>query len=139
MQTTLKIDHHKDDIVEVITKPKYNPTIPKFKRIGFPMTHTTTDILDLLGEKYYSNPSVTWFLWKLVKNTNTTSNIAILRNNTLTPAEIRRVVAAYSTLNQDNIIIRIKREHYIINPRIFLPKNETYNEVLEHWLSLGGK
>lgn len=139
MKTTLTVTHHKDEVVEVNTKPKYNPKLPYYKRIGFPMEHASTDILDLLGEKYYNNSPVTWLLWKLVKLCDTKTNISVLRGFDMTSAEKQRVSAAYSTLFQDNIIIRTKREHYIINPRIFLPKNETYNEVLEHWLSLGGK
>ena len=136
MRTTLTVNHHKDEEVVVNRKAKYNPKIPYFKRLGM---DTSLDILELLGEKYYSNPSVNWFLWKLVKLMNTQNNTVTLLNSTLTSSEVRRVVAAYSVLNQDNIVIRTKREHYLINPKIFLPHNNSFDEVLEHWLSLGGK
>lgn len=139
MKTTLTVTYHKDELLEVSTKSKYNPKIPYHKRIGFPMEHTETDILDLLGNKYFNNAPVTWLLWKLVKLCDTKTNISVLRGNTLTSAEKQRLVAAYSILNQDNIIIRTKREHYLINPKVFLPHNNSFDEVLEHWLSLGGK
>ena len=136
METKFIVHHNKDEEVVVNKKAKYNPKIPYFKRLGM---DTSLDILELLGEKYYSNPSVNWFLWKLVKLMNTQNNTVTLLNSTLTSSEVRRVVAAYSILNQDNIIIRTKREHYLINPKIFLPHNNSFDEVLEHWLSLGGK
>jgi hypothetical protein len=136
MRTTLTIHHHNDEEVVVNRKAKYNPKIPRFKRLGMDLS---TDILDLLAEKYYSNPSVNWFLWKLIKLINTRTNTTILLNSSLTSSEVRRVVAAYKVLEQDNIVIRTKREHYIINPMVFLPNNETFDEVLEHWLSIGGK
>ena len=136
MKTNFTVHHNKDEEVVVNKKAKYNPKIPYFKRLGM---DTSLDILELLGEKYYSNPSVNWFLWKLVKLMNTQNNTVTLLNSTLTSSEVRRVVAAYSILNQDNIVIRTKREHYLINPKIFLPHNDSFDEVLEHWLSLGGK
>ena len=136
MKTNFTVHHNKDEEVVVNKKAKYNPKIPYFKRLGM---DTSLDILELLGEKYYSNPSVNWFLWKLVKLMNTQNNTVTLLNSTLTSSEVRRVVAAYSILNQDNIVIRTKREHYLINPKIFLPHNDSFDQVLEHWISLGGK
>ena len=136
MRTTLTVHHHKDEEVVVNRKAKYNPKIPRFKRLGMDIS---LDILELLAEKYYSNPSVNWFLWKLIKLIDTRTNTVTLLNSNLTSSEVRRVVAAYKVLEQDNIVIRIKREHYIINPMVFLPQNETFDQVLEHWLSIGGK
>lgn len=136
MKTNFTVHHNKDEEVVVNKKAKYNPKIPYFKRLGM---DTSLDILELLTEKYYSNPSVNWFLWKLVKLMDTRTNTVTLLNSNLTSSEVRRVAAAYSVLNQDNIIIRTKREHYLINPKIFLPHNNSFDEVLEHWLSLGGK
>lgn len=139
MTTLIQVHHDSTQELFVTSKPKYNPKIPYYKRIGFPMTNKDTDILDLLGEKYYNNSPVTWLLWKLVKLCDTKTNISVLYNKELSSTEKQRVSAAYSTLFQDNIIIRTKREHYLINPKIFLPQNETFDQVLEHWLSLGGK
>lgn len=103
------------------------------------MNNTESDILDLLGEKYFNNASVTWLLWKLVKLCNTQTNISVLRNSDLSTTEKRRILSAYPILFKDNIIIRTKREHYLINPKVFLPTNNTYELVLEHWTLLGGK
>lgn len=139
MKTTLTVTHHKDEVLEVSAKSKYNSKIPYYKRIGFPMEHTETDILDLLGNKYFNNAPVTWLLWKLVKLCDTKTNISRIHGSTLTSAEKQRLVAAYPILNQDNIIIRTKREHYLINPKIFLPHNDSFDQVLEHWTLLGGK
>lgn len=136
METKFTVHHDKDEEVVVNKKAKYSSNIPYFKRLGM---DTSADILDLLAEKYYSNPSVNWFLWKLIKLINTRTNVSVLLNSKLTSSEVRRVVAAYKVLEQDNIVIRIKREHYLINPKIFLPHNNSFDEVLEHWLSLGGK
>jgi hypothetical protein len=139
MSTIIQVHHESDQELFVSNKPKYNPKIPYFKRIGFPMTNQSTDILELIGEKYFNNASATWLLWKLVRLCDTKTNMVILCNKELSTTERQRVSAAYSLLNQDNIVIRTKREHYLINPKIFLPKNDSFDEVLEHWLSLGGK
>lgn len=139
MTTHIQLHHDPSHDVLISSKPKYNSNIPYFKRIGIPMNNTESDILDLLGEKYFNNASVTWLLWKLVKLCNTQTNISVLRNSELSTTEKQRISAAYPTLFKDNIIIRTKREHYLINPKVFLPTNSTYELVLEHWTSLGGK
>lgn len=139
MTTHIQLHHDPSHDVPISSKPKYNSNIPYFKRIGIPMNNTESDILDLLGEKYFNNASVTWLLWKLVKLCNTQTNISVLRNSELSTTEKQRIAAAYPTLFKDNIIIRTKREHYLINPKVFLPTNNTYELVLEHWTLLGGK
>lgn len=139
MTTHIQLHHDPSHDVLISSKPKYNSNIPYFKRIGIPMNNTESDILDLLGEKYFNNASVTWLLWKLVKLCNTQTNISVLRNSDLSTTEKQRISAAYPTLFKDNIIIRTKREHYLINPKVFLPTNTTYELVLEHWTLLGGK
>jgi len=42
---------------------------------------------------------------------------------------------AYKELQKKDLIKRVKRQHYLINPKVIIPI-KTYNEVLEHWHSI---
>lgn len=47
-----------------------------------------------------------------------------------------RMLTTYKELHDAQLIVRVKRGKYLINPRIYLPDNGSFDRVYKHWLSL---
>ncbi len=55
------------------------------------------------------------------------SNHIYIDNHNLSATEKRYLSIAYKKLREKNIIVRIRRQHYIINPRMVIP-HDTWKE-----------
>lgn len=133
---------HAGERLTTTTESLYSSKIPFFMRLGRGggmLTQDTPDILDLLGTKYFNDPSATWLLWRLIKSRDTNTNICVVRGSDLTVAEKARLLKGYKTLFDDNVILRLKREYYLINPNLVLPTNATFESILDSWIAQGGK
>ena len=75
-----------------------------------------------------------WFFWRLNRTRNENTNIA-----ELTPADVaekQKVTRAYRELNKLNLVIRKRRQHYLCNPDVFIPRPGKYQEVYIEWNKL---
>lgn len=70
------------------------------------------------------------FFWKLARNMDPKNNIAQYIAKDIN--ESKWITKAYKVLSQKNLVKRIKRQHYMINPTAIIPAL-TYDTVLEHW------
>lgn len=75
-----------------------------------------------------------WLLWKLIKVRKKDSNIAVFRAKG--SVESQKVSKAYNGLNLLNLVQRIKRQHYLINPNAFLPYHKEYARIVLMWNDL---
>ena len=72
-----------------------------------------------------------WFFWKLNNIRNEDTNIAVLIPKDET--EKKKVLRAYKELHALNIVIRIKRAHYLVNPEVMGPWGGKEKEVQKMW------
>lgn len=100
------------------------------------LCHNVKDSRDLFISL---SPSATWLIWTLDKLRDKNTNIARLQPKTLTEAEKAKYARAKSELENLNVMIPVKSTYFLINPTVFLPDNSTFETVLNHWISLGGK
>lgn len=129
---------------ELITKTvkQFNPEIPYFGRYvvnpsnSAELCHNVKDSRDLFISL---SPSATWLIWTLDKLRDKNTNIARLQPKTLTEAEKAKYARAKSELEKLNVILPVKSTYFLVNPTVFLPDNSTFEAVLHHWISLGGK
>lgn len=79
-----------------------------------------------------------WFFWEMdIAKDMETNEVMFSRSNC--PAENRATYPAImKNLIDKNMIVRIKQNHYLINPNVTMPKFESYSKVLAKWNSLGG-
>lgn len=63
-----------------------------------------------------------------------TSSKSIIKQSNLSQAEKQKFKIGYKRLHEKNVLKRIKREHYILNPNFFIPY--FYNDELLEWNSL---
>lgn len=72
-----------------------------------------------------------------------------LKDPTTNEVEFSRALCASETVNYykqlvagliaKNMIIRIKQNHYLMTPNVFIPPDEYFHAILSKWYSLGGK
>ena len=137
---TMRITSDQELITKVVQK--YNPDIPNFGRYGVKSNfraEVCTDVKDSRDIFMSLSTSATWLIWTLDKLRDKDTNIARLQPKNLTDAEKAKYARAKIELENLNVILTVKSTYFLINPTVFLPDNKTFEDVLKHWLSLGGK
>ena len=118
-------------------KEEYEPT-PPFDRIG---ANTDNGYIkgfnNLCGVMEDMSSAAGWLFWRLTKLRNQKDNISILKaKNNL---EAKKIAKGYKELAEAKIIIRVKRQHYLFNPRVWFPSIGEFNNVCNDWRQINGK
>jgi hypothetical protein len=72
-----------------------------------------------------------WLLWELVEKRNSTTNIAVFKASS--QLESKNITIAYKELFSAELVCRVQRQRYLLNPMAFIPKPNHYKDVLEYW------
>ena len=75
-----------------------------------------------------------WVWWELVKNRNRYTNE--VSYTAKTRVEINRLSVAYKELSRLDLVHRIRKQHYLINPLALLPEHKQFQVVYEKWQAL---
>ena len=134
--TVLKIETNlpnMDEDLILTRKYKQAEIVPAYSCIGGNMNYRTREesYPNLFGVLKELSKNSTWFLWSLIERRNTETNIAVFK--AADPKESRKVTTAYKELTKLDIIKRVKRQHYLINPKVMLPIKGNYMAVRTHW------
>jgi hypothetical protein len=125
-----------DDVVTVTKERKRKNNVPAYDCFGGNMDYSTK----VKGyPKLYKviqgmSKQTAWLWWELVARRNRNTNISIYRAES--PADKRRLTTAYKTLHELDLIKRVRRQHYMINPAAYLPAFDKFNTLQETWRSL---
>lgn len=137
----LDLDSSKE--YDVSFKPKYSVQLPPFQAIGRSGINNMTQDEGMEMNKILfnlsSNQNATWLFWLLDLNRDIKTNIAVIEPSTLSEAEIGKLKRGYKSLEELNIVRRVKNKHYLVNPKAIIPLTKHYPEVVAHWLQLTGK
>ena len=82
--------------------------------------------------------SAHWLYWSLMQVRNPKTNIGFLRNQMLTDVERKKLARAYKELEEYNLLVRVKQETYLFNPKATLPMEGNYVEVWNRWFDIRG-
>jgi hypothetical protein len=142
----LTISEGKDILITAVP----NKLLPRYYKVGngiknrFMGEHKPMDAIELLTEM---TPQELWTI-RIIKNNllllevpdengvvrRRASCKAVVVASELTESEKRKFQTGFSRLRDKNIVKRIKRQHYILNPNFFIP--HFYNEELLYYQSL---
>lgn len=95
------------------------------------------DFLDVIKE-LTSDPAP-YLLSTLIQLKDSITNIAQYDTSGLTAVEKNRISRGYKTLREKNLVVRIKRGSYLINPRLSPPYAEYLHKVVLHWIQVTGQ
>ena len=73
--------------------------------------------------------------WESVELMYTSTNIRVIRGRHLTPSQKSALVKGYKELNKVDLMKRVKREYYMLNPKV-LYSFEHFEQCWEVWEAL---
>ena len=82
--------------------------------------------------------SESWFFWTMDKAKDIETNEVMFSRACCPESKLNYFTKVIKSLVDKNMILRIKQNHYLINPNVTMPKFESYSKVLDKWNSLGG-
>ena len=135
---SLDLDSSKD--YDVSFKPKYSIQLPPFQARGRAgvnnMTQDQGMEINRILFNLSSNQNATWLFWLLDLNRDIKTNIAVIEPSALSEAEIGKLKRGYKSLEELNIVKRVKNKHYLVNPKAVIPLAKYYSDVVDHWFQL---
>jgi len=93
--------------------------------------YSTKGYVDFANVMRNLSKSATWLWWGLVEKRNNLTNECIFKSKN--GIEAKKVSKGYKELRKANLIIRVRRQHYLINPYVYLVDSSTYMEVKNRW------
>lgn len=139
---SLQVDSSKEYNVSLTAK-KEGSSLPTFNMLGRGGINYDTGVRSMdMTEVLFNlshNTNATWLIWLLVKQRDYKTNIARLEPKDFTDAEVGRIKRGRKALEELNLIVRYKNNHYLINPLAFLPAKENYMGVCTQWLQITGQ
>ena len=133
MGTTILADLQDGQQVTVETKPVKKNNLPPFDGFGGNMRFKTkvSPYPNLITTMKELSKNAAWMWWSLLEKRNHLTNEC--RFKAKDPAEARKITMAYKELKKHQLVIRLKRQHYIMNPRAYLPDFSKFEEVDFKW------
>jgi hypothetical protein len=129
-------DVQDDESVTITTAKKRKENLPPYDCIGGNMAYPTKVVgfQDLYSIIQGMSKQTAWLWWELVKTRNRHSNeckyVAESR------VDKRRLTIAYKELRKLDLVCRIRKQHYIINPLAYLPEQGQFQAVSSKWEAL---
>ena len=122
-----------DEELIINTVKKRKEVLPAYSCIGGNMDYTTRiegypELFTVLRDL---SKKGTWLFWTLIMNRNSNNNIAIFKAETV--AEAATVARAYKELYALNLVIRLKRQHYLVNPYVMFPMMNHMSPTVLQW------
>ena len=118
--------------IKVINKPNYlmigNGTMNKHKIFG----------IDLLRELANSSKAAQYLLLAIKDGINFDNNYnPVVRVLGKTSTEKQYIIIGYKELLDRNLVVRVKKSHYMVNPNALIPPD--YQSAIELWDSITSK
>ena len=122
----------KDELIEIQRRKKPKDPYVPYIRIGkeFIRTNkgkgeTVEHVMENLSKGGY------WLFFRLSRIRDEKTNIVVMTPKDATEAQ--KISRAYKELASHGLVYRLRREHYLLNPDIFLPAPGEYYNVLTEW------
>ena len=122
-----------DEDFHLTVHKRYKHDLPSFGMIGNTERRTKVTSLDMPSILKDRSKNATWFFWTLVQNRNNHNVANFIPKD---KAQANLVSKAFKELHSMDIIKRIKRGEYLINPKAYLPPAVHFEEVNNQWIAL---
>ena len=135
--TKIIVDMAMGEEALISTQRKRNYKIPPFQCIGASgMSKFKIKGLDLPPiVKNLSKPA-NHFFWQAVEDKSSETNEVVIRGKSLSKSQKNQLSRVYAELHKANLIKRVKREHYMVNPKAALPNFNNFESCWTQWENL---
>jgi len=125
-----------EDVVTVTKQKRKRNNVPAYDCFGGNMDYSTKikGYPDLYKTIQQMSKQTAWLWWELVKRRNRQTNES--KYTAVSATDKRRLTIAYKELHKLNLVKRIQRQHYMINPKAYLPNFDKMEILLEKWSNL---
>jgi len=114
--------------------PKKNQPIPPYFNMGRPGTSRhNIDGFDVYNIFSTLTGNSSRFFWVLAGIRDYETNLCRTSKQHMTPTEKRRIPRAYAELSQKQLVVRVSRETYLINPKVILPAFASFEKIWDKW------
>jgi len=124
-----KVKVTSNDVIKIDVYKKFRSKYRPYWYIGKEYGRDM-DILDLIRSL---NDSEYWMLKLLIDRMTSKKHIGVIRGKTLTKTEKQRVYRGYKGLREKDLVRRIKREYYMVNPIKIGAHPEYRDDLLEDY------
>lgn len=139
METTITADLEHGEELAITKRSRKGYAVPAFDCFGG-NTYMKTRV-PAFKDLYivFRNLSKTahWMWWDLIQNRNPATNEVVFEATD--NLEAKKVAKAYKELRDSDLVRRIRRQHYLINPKAVLPVFENFRMVTDKWDNLKNK
>jgi hypothetical protein len=128
-----------DDEEVIISKRKRGSQVPAYDCIGGNMEYQTgiPGFKDLYLIIQGMSKQTAWIWWEFVKTRDRCTNEVVYVATTL--VERNRLTLAYKELSRLDLVQRIRKQHYLINPLAIFPEHREFKLVSQKWSDLKRK
>ena len=130
LQTEVRINIPEDKVLSLSTSRKSKWVFP-FTPIGtISMKNPNTlDALDIICR--FNTGQL--FLLKLIKENISKTNEVTISKAKLSLTDQRKITSAMQSFIKMHLAVRLKREHYLVNPYFLIPYVDYHQVVLDAW------
>jgi len=122
-----------DEVLEIHQHKKPKNIVPPFRAYGtHGMTYQNIEGLDVAPIVKDLSKAANHLFWETVERMNTLTNVRIIRGASLSPSEKVKLSKAFTELKSVDLMKRVKREHYMINPKAVI-SFKGYEQAQENW------
>lgn len=121
--------------VTISERKKYRHNI-KFVALGIMMIDDKNKEIEISRIMQELGFNANWLLWCLIEKRNYNTNVSMFSANELGNDLKKRLVRGHKELSEKNLVIRIKKATYMLNPDVVIPNFNNYAECKNTWLEL---
>jgi hypothetical protein len=124
-----------DDNVEIFVRKKQFTDLPPYDCIGGNMVYKTKKLgfQNLYDVLQGQSKQALWVWHEFLKRRDRSTNIAVYKP--ITSSDQQRLIIAYKSLAKADLVLRTRRQHYLLNPLAVLPEKEYFQQVSDLWLA----
>ena len=132
--TTVSFNIKRNEEVVLRVSSKKHSKLPPYLalgRVGMSRSgETGVDTVELFKSL---SSGATWMFWSLMESISPDTNICMLVSGDLSPSERLKLNRSYKELYEKEVIVRLKKNTYMINPKVILPKFGRYEIISKKW------
>lgn len=112
----------------------YKVDLPSFGMLGNTERRTKVQSINMHSILKNLSKTSTYHFWLFIEQRNPRTNKVkyVPADN----ASAKRMTVAYKELNSLDVLKRVKRGEYMINPRAFIPSDNNFENALDEWNNL---
>lgn len=134
INTNFDISHSSNEQVMIDVIPKREYKLPPYSSFGRPgFSKDKIEGFNVALTLANLSSAATWLFWNLEHRRDFRTNICKLETSSLTQAEKQKLNRGYKELQEKKLVIRLYKQHYLINPKVILPDLKAYQSIQDDW------